>query len=501
MFPITNDAVVLGLLMATLALIFYSSHHPKTSKIYKYIPSLLLCYFIPSLYNSFGLIDGEASALYKVASTYLLPASLVLLCLSIDLKGIISLGPKALIMFFTATFGIIVGGPAALFIVGNIEPTLLAPEVTTRSEVSPSNIQNISLESGNSISAGDILLFDSGLKLKVDRTLSQSETNDLFTTTADLAFVNDSLFTTIPAGEVLTNMNSEFWRGLSTVCGSWIGGGANQTALKEISDTPETQFSAMLIVDIFVANIWMAFLLVGAGMTVILDRKLKADSSSIDALKNKIEAYQAGIARIPSFTDLAVIVGLAFGGVAVSHLVADNASVFFTDWFSQIRANNPESLVIYLSSIEKPFFWLVMMATVMGIVFSFTRARNYEGAGASKIGSVLLYVLVATIGMKINIGQLIADWDKYWAVILIGVVWMLVHITILLIVAKLIKAPYFFVAVGSQANVGGAASAPIVASAFSPALAPVGVLLAILGYAVGTIGAIIGMELMHALYL
>jgi uncharacterized membrane protein len=76
---------------------------------------------------------------------------------------------------------------------------------------------------------------------------------------------------------------------------------------------------------------------------------------------------------------------------------------------------------------------------------------------------------------------------------------MLVHIVVLLVVAKLIRAPFFFVAVGSQANVGGAASAPIVASAFSPALAPVGVLLAVLGYAVGTIGAIVCMEWMHAL--
>jgi uncharacterized membrane protein len=78
---------------------------------------------------------------------------------------------------------------------------------------------------------------------------------------------------------------------------------------------------------------------------------------------------------------------------------------------------------------------------------------------------------------------------------------MLVHIVVLLVVAKLIRAPFFFVAVGSQANVGGAASAPIVASAFSPALAPVGVLLAVLGYAVGTIGAIVCMEWMHAISL
>jgi len=73
----------------------------------------------------------------------------------------------------------------------------------------------------------------------------------------------------------------------------------------------------------------------------------------------------------------------------------------------------------------------------------------------------------------------------------------LVHVIVLLVVAKLIKAPFFFVAVGSQANVGGAASAPIVASAFSSSLAPVGVLLAVFGYAVGTFGAIFCAQLME----
>ncbi len=122
-----------------------------------------------------------------------------------------------------------------------------------------------------------------------------------------------------------------------------------------------------------------------------------------------------------------------------------------------------------------------------------------RGRGASKLGSVFLYILVATIGMKMNVVELYHNWDVYWSVILIGLIWMLTHIVILLTVAKIIRAPFFFVAVGSQANVGGAASAPIVASAFSPALAPVGVLLAVLGYAVGTVGAIVCMELMHAI--
>jgi len=420
MFPITNDAVVLGLLAVTLAGIFHASSLPRFKKFFTFVPSLLLCYFIPAAFNSLGIVDGETSSLYFVASRYLLPASLVLLCLSIDLKGIYNLGPKALIMFFAATFGIVIGGPIALYVVGQFSPEVFG---------------------------GD-------------------------------------------GPEAM-------WRGLSTVAGSWIGGGANQAALKEISGTLDKQFSIMLIVDVFVANLWMPFLLYGALRTKEIDKWLKADSSAVDALKERVEKYSASIARIPSFTDLMVIVGIAFGAVAISHIVADFASVNIANSFSSILADNPSSIVKYLSSLENGFFWIVIMATTLGVALSFTKANKYEGAGASKVGSLFLYILVATIGMKMDVGALIENWTTYSSAIIIGLIWMLVHITVLIIVARIIKAPFFFVAVGSQANVGGAASAPIVASAFSTALAPVGVLLAVLGYAVGTVAAIVCMEWMH----
>ncbi|WP_306643217.1 DUF819 domain-containing protein [Sanyastnella coralliicola] len=509
---ITNDAIVLGLLLATLALIFYTSNHPSTKAFYKYIPSLLLCYFIPAFYNSFGLVDSTQSELYYVASRYLLPASLVLLCLSIDLKAIVNLGSKAVIMFFTATIGIVIGGPVALWLVSKIDGNILQAEVQNEMVISKENYDRINLTSGNTITQGDIFIWTNAnaeeIKIQVDSLYSSSysEATDSYTAVAGFVAIqvesqDTTYLPTIPAHATMTNMNSEFWRGLSTLAGSWIGGGANQTALKEISDTPDTQFSAMVIVDVFVANIWMAFLLIGAGMSIALDRRLKADNSAIEALKKKVEDYQASISRVPTFTDISIILAFAFGGVAIAHAWAGWAGPGLESYFNEIKASDPDSIVVYLSSLGSKFFWIIIISTIVGIILSFTKARNYEGAGASRIGSILLYVLVATIGMKMNIIELIDNWTKYCAVILIGILWMLVHITVLLVVAKIIKAPFFFVAVGSQANVGGAASAPIVASAFSPALAPVGVLLAVLGYAVGTVAAILCMELMHSIYL
>ncbi len=420
--PLENDAIVLGILIIILAFVFYT-HASKNRflvSFYKYIPALLLCYFIPAIFNSLGIIDGESSNLYFVASRYLLPASLVLLSLNIDLKGIIGLGPKALIMFFTATIGIIIGGPLALLIVGYFSP--------------------------------------------------------------DVFFTSD--------GEAI-------WPGLATIAGSWIGGGANQTAMKEIFGASDKLFSAMIVVDVFVANLWMAFLLYGAGISDRLDVKLKADNSAISSLKKKMEDFSDKITRIPTTTDLFMIAAIGLGAVGLSHLLADLIAPRISSSIEAILAVNPKSSVQFITSFGSDFFWLVVFSTTFGILLSFTKARNYEGAGASKIGSVFLYILVATIGMKMNIGELIREWAVFKYLIIIGLVWMLIHITILLVVAKLVKAPFFFVAIGSQANVGGAASAPIVASAFSPVLAPVGVLLAVLGYAIGTFGAIMAAIMME----
>ena len=397
---ITNDAVVLGLLISILAFIFTTARSENNfwKNFYKFVPALLLCYFIPSIFNSFGIINGDQSKLYFVASRYLLPSSLVLLTISIDLPEIKKLGSKAIIMFLAGTIGIMVGGPISLFLVSILSPEIIGgggPEVV--------------------------------------------------------------------------------WRGLATVAGSWIGGGANQAAMKEIFNVGDSIFSSMIAVDVIVANIWMAFLLYGAGVSSKIDRWLQADSSSIINMRIKIEKYQSQIMKIPDLTDILQLLSLCFGVTAVAHLGSDIITPFIK--------NNAPGLSRF--SLTSNFFWIIVISTTIALFLSFTKVKNLEGVGASRVGSVFLYILITTIGMKMNI---LAIFDRP-SLFIIGLLWMLIHVTIMILVAKIIKAPFFFLAVGSQANVGGAASAPIVASAFHPSLAPVGVLLAVLGYALGTYGA------------
>src|SRR5699024_2492449 len=200
-----------------------------------------------------------------------------------------------------------------------------------------------------------------------------------------------------------------------------------------------------------------------------------ADRCRLTELRKKIELYKANIARIPTLADLTSIVAVAFVVTAIGHLGADAIAPWIAEHAPQLSQ----------LSLDSRFFWIIVIATTGGLVLSFTKVRELEGAGASTVGSLFLYMLVATIGMKMNILAIFESPGFF----LIGLLWILIHVLILFVVAKLINAPFFFVAVGSQANIGGAASAPIVASAFHPALAPVGVLLAVLGYALGTYGA------------
>ncbi|HAQ36942.1 MAG TPA: hypothetical protein DCX89_03755 [Saprospirales bacterium] len=455
---ITNDAVIFGLLMIILAGIVTTaaSKNKYWQRFYIFFPALLLCYFIPAfLHWPLGLIAPtwydlgalssylkenyfatfpsdvdwktlhafivehkitteelsafeQNSSLYFVASRYLLPASLILLTLSIDLKALKSLGLKPLLIFLTGSAGVIIGGPIAIIIVQTIAPGLI----------------------------------------RID--------------------------------------SQDLWKGLSTMAGSWIGGGANQTAMKEIYQVADNLFATIVVVDVLIANIWMGFLLYGAGITKKIDKWLKADNTAIEQLLEKVKDYRASIERIPQTKDLMLLTGIVFGGVGLSHFGADVLSVFMGQFETAL-------IKIGLNTVMEHFFWLVVIATTFGLWLSFTKMRKLEGIGASRWATVFIYMLVATIGMKMNISEI---WQNI-GLVLIALIWILIHALLMLIVSKLTRSPFFFMAVGSTANVGGAASAPIVATAFNPALAPVGVLLAVLGYAIGTYGGIIAALLMQ----
>lgn len=378
---IHNPFGLLAVLMAVPALIFFLQKYEPVNRLYGIVPPLVFAYFIPTLLTVLDVIPAEAPV-YSQIKSYVLPASLLLLTLAVDITGILRLGSKAVIMFLTGTLGIVIGGPIALFIFKHQLP----PEI---------------------------------------------------------------------------------WKGMAALSGSWIGGGANFIAIGQSVGAPDDMMGVMVVVDVLVANILTGILLFLAGRYESIDKKLHADNSAILELRDKVVRFQEQTTRVAGTADYMVMLAMAFGG---AYLAYELGNVL------------PE-----IGDIISHSTWKIILVTTFGVGLSFTKLKNYEGAGASKLGTVMLYLLIGVIGASADLKQVL----EYPALFFMGATWILIHIGLMILVMRLIKAPLFFMAVGSQANVGGAASAPIVASAFHPALASVGVMLGIAGYVMGTYAALI----------
>lgn len=388
---ISDPAGLLAVLFSVLAIIFWAQSHRVGGRLFKVVPSVVFCYFVPTALSGFGVIPNE-SPMYEWVKQFILPASLVLLTLSLDVPAIMRLGPKALIVMLAGTLGIMLGGPIALAIWQHWLP-------------------------------------------------------------------------------------DDAWRRMSYLAGSWIGGGANAVALQKTFGVSDAAISPIIVVDVAVANMWTGVLLYWAGRSDRVDRWLKADASAIRILEGEIQDFQNSVTRPASLRDLLYVVAIGFGFAYLGHAVGK--WIMGLEFFARLGD--------YLNA----FAWKVIIAIIAGVTLSFTRMRKLEGAGASKIGSLMLYLLIACIGAGADFRRL----TESGAFLGLGLTWILIHIGCVLLVGKLIRAPFFFIAVGSQANIGGAASAPIVAGAFNPLLAPVGVLLAILGYVLGTYGGLVCVNL------
>lgn len=394
---ITNNTVIVGILMGILGIVFYTSNiaNKYVRGFYNVIPPLLLCYFLPGLLNSFNVFDGANSPLTTIGSRYFLPACLILFILNLDLKEMWALRKRAGLMFITGTVGILLGGPLAVWLTA-----FIAPEVVG--------------------GAGP----------------------------------------------------DEVWKGLGTLAGSWIGGSANQVALKEILEPSATLFSSIIAVDVFVAYSWMALLLYGAGKVKLVDKFFKADARDVDDLMVKLEKTAAENAKMPQTKDLIIMIAVAFAGTGLATFFAEPIAAYITE-------NHPQ---LETFSLTNTFFWIVLFATIIGVCLSFTPARKLENVGASKMGTVLLYMLIVTIGMQMDILAILDNPGLF----LVGILWIAFHALLLFIVAKIFKIPFFYYAVGSMSNVGGVASASVMSAAFHPSLISVGVILSVFSYAIGT---------------
>ena len=541
---ITNPAGVLAALLAVLAIIFWLSQHERYGRIFKIIPALVFCYFVPTLLTTLGVTPDE-SALYSWVKKFVLPASLLLLILSLDLPAIIRLGPKAVIMLLAGTLGVVIGGPIALVLTTKIlsmasvffsEPTALPDDVwqgmsalagswiggganfVAIGEMAGASSGMIALMIIPDVFVASIwmgtLLYLSGHQRAIDRwtganaeairDLERRLTNFQERVTripslADLIIIVAFGFVGSWLSFWAANTLHDTFENALTVDAMHLSAEPDEasTSFAQLSKAAinknEVEYRLTLSTERRASSL--------EATTATEDSAARAESVAIETHTIVVESDRFATlatlishinAHVPGWS-AEVLPGIPEEMSKSRQLRAFGRSRLAADGIT-LRLPDPSHSTLWnMHSSMGTSTWKYIFITAVGIGLSFTRVRNLEGAGASKIGSVMIYLLVACIGAGANFRTIF----EHPAVLLMGFIWMGVHIVVLLSVARLIRAPLFFVAVGSQANIGGAASAPVVAAAFHPSLAPVGALLAVAGYVLGTYAGLVCMYLLR----
>ncbi len=260
----------------------------------------------------------------------------------------------------------------------------------------------------------------------------------------------------------------EAWKGLAALSGSWIGGTANMVAIARSVGTPDAELGPIIVVDTVVGYGWMGVLIFLSAYQRVLDRWIGADRRLIEEVNQRLSQLVPH-RKIPGTSDYAVLIGVGF--------VAAVVAVYLGNLLPALG----EPTVISHTT------WAVLIVVTAGLLLSFTPARKLEVIGASRVGYLALYLLLTAIGAQADL-KAVVEAPLY---LLAGFIALIVHILLLLLAARALRAPFFFVATGSMANIGGAASAPIVAGVYLPAMAPVGLLLAVAGYVLGIYAALV----------
>ncbi|MDO5559888.1 MAG: DUF819 family protein [Oscillospiraceae bacterium] len=260
------------------------------------------------------------------------------------------------------------------------------------------------------------------------------------------------------------------WRSLGALCGSWMGGGGNMLAIQAALDVDEASMAYALVMDSICATLYVMFLLWAIGFSGKFNKWAKADTKLIDEVGVTLEAEARANTKQITWQNLALLIG---SGLIVSAL-SQKVGVFIAS---------------YLPFFDKAT-WTVLVVTLLGIVLALTPFGKIKGT--EEVSNVLLYIVIALIASRADLGSI--GNAPVW--LLTGMIILVIHVAIMVLLAKLFKIDIFTCAVSSLANIGGTATAPVLAGSYSSALVPVGIIMALLGYVVGTGGGLIVAKLM-----
>ena len=244
-------------------------------------------------------------------------------------------------------------------------------------------------------------------------------------------------------------------------------------AVAQSIGTPESLLAPLIVVDTVVGYGWMGVVIFLSAYQDKVDEFNRVDKTILVELNKKVQELKESKKRFLNFIDFATMIFIAFA-VGILSLKAGN-------------------LLPEIGVIITHYTWGIIIATSIGVILSFTKLSELEHSGSTHVGNFMLYLLLASVGARANI-QGIFDTPVF---MLMGVIWILIHATCLFVVGRLIKAPMFLMATSSQANIGGPVTAPIVASFYQSALAPVGLLMAVAGNIFGIYGGLLCSQLCY----
>ena len=263
------------------------------------------------------------------------------------------------------------------------------------------------------------------------------------------------------------------WKSLGALCGSWMGGGGNMLAIQAALDIDESAMAYALVMDSICGTLYIMFLLWAIGFSDKFDRWTKADTTAIHAVGASLEQEYAADSRPLAWQNILLLTG---SGLLVSAVC------------TKLGGAVGDML---------PFFdratWTVLIVTVLGILLAMTPFGKLRGT--EEVSNVLLYVVIALIASRADLRG-IGNAPAWLAA---GLLILVIHAGIMLLLAKLFRLDIFTCAVASLANIGGTATAPILAGTYSSALVPVGIIMALLGYVVGTGGGLLTAQIMSML--
>lgn len=268
-------------------------------------------------------------------------------------------------------------------------------------------------------------------------------------------------------------IGSDAWMGLGALCGSWIGGSGNMVATQAALNISEADMGYALVIDSIDYSLWVMFLLWAIQLAPKFNKWTKADTSKLDEVSSKLEEEAKSNTGKITFQSLIRLIGTAF----LASAIASNVGMALYD----------------ATGFSDKATWTVLFITVVSLVAAVTPLGKV--AGSAEVSNLLLYSVIGLLASRASLLEL-GDAPAW---ILTGFIILAVHAVLMIIICRVLKLDLFTAGVASLANIGGTASAPVLAGSYSGSLVPVGILMALMGYVVGTPLAVLCANIMHAL--